>query len=211
MQKAKVGKRIGAFLLDSIIVSVVITLISSFFEDPAYASQLAEIESAYLNGSMDYMAYLEATQSLVDPNLWVKQLITIILTAGYFVVLPHFWKEQTVGRKVTKIKVVQENYQPAKLKHFIIREGIGQTLFSSVLVFLGTATGVSGVQSVASVVEIILGFVLIIGFFTMLGSKKTTLYDRWSKTLTVAADSVFEKDELDINTTPTKEEDIIDL
>ena len=211
MQKATVGKRIGAFLLDSIILGLVVSLITSFFEDPTYAQQLAELDAAYMNGSMDYFAYLDATAALVDPNLWVKQLISIIFTAAYFIVLPFFWKDQTLGRKATKIKVVQENYQPATLKHFIIREGIGQCLFSSVFVFLGSATGVSAVQSIGGVAETILGFVLIIGFFTMLGSKKTTLYDRWSKTLTVLANTPVVNDELDIAQPKTKEEDIIDL
>lgn len=210
MTKAKVGKRIGAFFLDSIIVSLVATLFSSLAEDPTYLAQVAEIETLYAQGQIDLLQYSEAMGALVDPNLWLKQLISLVFTIGYFIVLPHFWKDQTLGRKITKIKVVQENSEPAKLKHFIVREGFGQALFSSVLTFLGTVTGVTLIVSLSSVVDIVIGFVLLIGFFSMLGSKKTTLYDRWSKTLMVSAVDT-PADELDIAATKPADEDVIDL
>lgn len=211
MQKATTGKRIGAFVIDALISGIVIALISSFLEDPEFLRQLTAIEEAYLNGSMDFLAYSEALDALVDPNLWIKQLVSLVLSIGYFIVLPLFWKEQTIGRKVTKIKVVQENNQPAKLQHFIIREGIGQLLFISVFGFLVTVTNVTIFETIESILNTILVFVLIVGFFTMLGSSKTTLYDRLSKTLMVLDNTPVANDELDIAQEKVKEEDIIDL
>ena len=211
MQKATTGKRIGAFFIDSLISGIVIALISSLLEDPEFLRQLTAIEEAYLNGSMDFLAYSEALDALVDPNLWIKQLVSLVLSIGYFIVLPLFWKEQTIGRKVTKIKVVQENNQPAKLQHFIIREGIGQLLFISVFGFLVTVTNVTIFETIESILNTILVFVLIVGFFTMLGSSKTTLYDRLSKTLMVLDNTPVANDELDIAQEKVKEEDIIDL
>lgn len=209
MQKAKVGKRIAAFLLDSIVIAIVIAMISSLFEDPVYLQKLTEIETAYLNGNITYAQYYDAVYALEDPNEWIKNLISIIFTAGYFIVLPLFWSEQTLGRKATKIKVVQENYQPVKAKHLIIREGLSQLLFSTVFAFIANVTNVTVIQTIADVVGTILPFVLLIGLFTMLGSSKTTLYDCWSKTLTVSAEKVVKEDELDI--VNAKPEDIIDL
>ena len=156
MQKATAGKRIGAFFIDSLISGIVIALISSLLEDPEFLRQLTAIEEAYLNGSMDFLAYSDALDALVDPNLWIKQLVSLVLSIGYFIVLPLFWKEQTIGRKVTKIKVVQENNQPAKLQHFIIREGIGQLLFISVFGFLVTVTNVTIFETIESILNTIL-------------------------------------------------------
>jgi len=212
MKKAKVGKRIGAFFIDALILGIIASLITSFLEDPAYLEQLAAIEEAYFNGSMDFLQYSDAIAALVDPNLWLKTLVELVLLAAYYVVLPIFWSEQTLGRKLMKIKVVAEDNSPAKPVNFIVREGFGQTLFAYVFMVLSALINNSVLETVNSLVSLVLSFILLIGFFSMCGEKKTTLYDRWSKTKMVSTEGAVLEDELDIiKPTEEKQEDIIDL
>lgn len=214
MQKSGSGRRIGAFFLDSLILTFGSSIILSIFEDPAYTQQLLEIENAFMNGSIDFIQYSEAITNLVDPNLGIKLLVGLILAIGYFIVLPIFWNKQTVGRLACKIKVVKENGENAKPVNFILREGFGQTLFVSVLSVIAAFTGNNFLSRLESATTTIFGFILIIGFFMMLGSKKTTLYDRISKTIVVLDKPVEEPDELDIQIkkeNTISDEDIIDL
>lgn len=214
MQKSGSGRRIGAFFLDSLIFTFGSSIILTIFEDPAYTQQLLEIENAFMNGSIDFIQYSEAITNLVDPNLGIKLIVGLILAIGYFIVLPIFWNKQTVGRLACKIKVVKENGENAKLVNFILREGFGQTLFVSVLSVIAAFTGNNFLSRLESATTIIFGFILIIGFFMMLGSKKTTLYDRISKTIVVLDKPVEEPDELDIQIkkeNTISDEDIIDL
>lgn len=214
MQKSGSGRRIGAFFLDSLIFTFGSSIILAIFEDPAYTQQLLEIENAFMNGSIDFIQYSEAITNLVDPNLGIKLLVGLILAIGYFIVLPIFWNKQTVGRLACKIKVVKENGEKAKPINFILREGFGQTLFVSVLSVIAAFTGNNFLSKLESATTTIFGFILIIGFFMMLGSKKTTLYDRISKTIVVLDKPVEEPDELDIQIkkeNTISDEDIIDL
>ena len=214
MQKSGVGRRIGAFFLDSLIFTFGSSIILSIFEDPTYTQQLLEIENAFMNGSIDFIQYSEAITNLVDPNRGLKLIVEFILMVGYFIILPIFWKKQTVGRLACKIKVVKENGEKAKPINFILREGFGQTIFVSVFTIMSVLTSNEYLTKLDKVTTTIFDFILIIGFFMMLGSKKTTLYDRISKTIVVLDKPVEEPDELDIQIkkeNTISDEDIIDL
>ena len=214
MQKSGSGRRIGAFFIDSLIYTFGAGIITSFFEDPVYTQQLLDIETSFMNGSINSIQYLEAIENLVDPNLGIKLIVQLVLVIGYFIILPIFWDKQTVGRLATKIKVVKENGEKAKPINFILREGFGQTIFASILTIIATLSGNSFLAKLDGAVTTIFGFILIIGLFMMWGSSKTTLYDRISKTIVVLDKPIEEPDELDIQIKkePTiSDEDIIDL
>ena len=214
MQKSGSGRRIGAFFLDSLIFTFGAGIITSIFEDPTYTENLLALEQAFMEGTIDYLQYTESIANLVDPNLGIKQIVNLILAIGYFIILPIFWEKQTVGRLACKIKVVKENGEKATPVNFILREGFGQTLFASLLTVLATFANNVTLSKIDSAVTTIFGFILIIGFFMMLCSKKTTLYDRISKTIVVLNKPVEEPDELDIEIKKEAEisdEDIIEL
>lgn len=214
MQKSGSGRRIGAFFLDSLIFTFGAGIIISIFEDPTYTENLLALEQAFMEGTINYLQYTESIANLVDPNLGIKQIVNLILAIGYFIILPIFWEKQTVGRLACKIKVVKENGEKATPVNFILREGFGQTLFASLLTILATFANSTTLSKIDSAVTTIFGFILIIGFFMMLGSKKTTIYDRISKTIVVLNKPVEEPDELDIEIKKEAEisdEDIIDL
>jgi uncharacterized RDD family membrane protein YckC len=213
MKKAKSGKRILAFILDTVIVSLVASLICSFFEDPVYLEQLAAIEEAYMNGSMDLVQYSEALAALVDPNLGIKLIVETVLLVAYFIVLPLFWKNQTIGRAASKIKVVKEDNTPVNAVNLIIREGIGQTLFVSVFSLLSAFLNVNIITTINEVLNTIVGFILIIGFFKMCGKSKKTLYDSWSKTIVISTEETAKpKDDFEIiKDVKDNEQEVIDI
>jgi uncharacterized RDD family membrane protein YckC len=186
----------------------------TYFEDPAFIQQLVDLENALMNGKIDFIQYQEALDNMVDPNRGIKLIVELILMVGYFIILPIFWKKQTVGRLACKIKVVKENGEKAKPINFILREGFGQTIFVSVFTIMSVLTSNDYLTKLDKVTSTIFGFILVVGFFTMLGSKKTTLYDRISKTIVVLDTPTSEPDELDIQIkkeNTISDEDIIDL
>ena len=213
MQKAKTGKRILAFILDSVIASLIASFLCSFFDDPAYLEQVAAIEEAYMNGSLGLLDYTEALQALVDPNLGIKLIIELIVLAAYFIVLPIVWKNQTIGRAASKIKVVKEDNTPVNAVNLIIREGIGQTLFVYVFGILSAFLNVTVITTIYDLLSTIIGFILIIGFFKMCGQSKKTLYDSWSKTIVVSTEqTTLPKDDFEIvKDVKDNEQEVIDI
>lgn len=211
MQKATTGKRILAFILDSLFYGIISSFIVSFLDDPAYLEQMLELETLYMNGAISFDQYYDSLLALEDPNLAIKALVELVLIIVYFIVVPIFWKNQTLGRTITKIKVVQQDFQPAKPVNFILREGFGQLVFSSIITVIALFINNNLISTIDEVVTIVFSFMLIIGFFTMLGSSKTTLYDRISKTYMVLKEEVVQNDFLDVKETNVTNDDIIDL
>lgn len=204
MQLARPGKRILAFIIDVLILSIVITLVETLLQDKAYMEAYNAIENAFLNGTISADSYINQMNELVDPNLGLKTLFNFILTVLYLVVLPLFLKGQTLGRMAAKIKVVKEDGTKVGAKDLIKREIIGQDLISTLIIAIGGMTHVTIISSIGSVCSLIVGVILIVGFFKMLGQAGITLYDQFSGTRMILTHSLVNvEDELD--------KDIIDL
>jgi uncharacterized RDD family membrane protein YckC len=75
----------------------------------------------FYNYYMDFMKY-----SMVE--LGIQTVIALVVFIGYLVVLPHFWKNQTVGRMISKTKVIMLDGTKTTTKAFIIREIVGSFL-----------------------------------------------------------------------------------
>lgn len=203
MKKASPGKRIGAYILDGLVMGLFSLILELIFVDPEFAMASNSLLDQLTNGVITFQEYSESISLLVDKMAPTRSIIMLVITVLYFVVLPIFWEKQTVGRLLTKIKVVKETTEPATFKDLLVRELFGQEILSSVVALLA-GLGSIGVL-LNTITSLVVGIVVIIGFFTMLGEKKTTLYDRISKTRVVLTKAK----EVDVEV--LDEKDVIDL
>ncbi len=205
MQLANSGKRIGAYIIDALIITVIGEIIISLFRSPEYLAAVAALDTQLNSGAITYTEYTQQLSLIVDPNQWLINLGTLLVAALYFVVLPLFWKDQTVGRLACKIKVVKETGEKADAKDLVIREAIGQEL---IVYAVSVVTAlVAGIEILGTVVGLASFVILIVGFFRMTGQRKITLYDEWSKTRMVLKNSLNKVTEDEL----VDQKDIIDV
>ena len=128
-------QRFLAFIIDAIIVNIVASTILMFI--PAY-SQHSEV---VVNGYAELM-------NMVDVN--IDQLINLLKSAFiiiglhvavfvplmliYQVIVPMFWKKQTVGRMVAGVRVMKLNSsEKPGLGSLLVRELVGGYVFNTLL------------------------------------------------------------------------------
>lgn len=203
MKKSSPGKRIGAYILDGIVMGIISMILETIFVDQEYVLATQSLLEQLMNGLIELQDYINSLSLLVDKMAPTRNIIMLVIAVLYFVILPVIWEKQTVGRMLTKIKVVKETTEPATIKDLLVREMFGQELLPALI---GLLAGLGSIGIILNTVcSFVVGIILFIGFFTMLGEKKTTLYDRISKTRVVLTQS--KKTEVDA----LDEKNVIDL
>ena len=133
--KASFFKRLFAYMVDTIFLSVIINLIAFALPLEGYnkaneefndlASQFAAQEitkEEYLESSIEYIYKIQ------DSGVVLNSMF-LVLTIGYFIVFQYLNKGQTLGKKLLKIKVIENGKEPS-IKAMILRTFITNSIFS---------------------------------------------------------------------------------
>ena len=62
----------------------------------------------------------------------------IVVGIIYYVLIPIFWKGQTIGKKICKIKIVQVDGSPVSPFSIVVRELIGSTFLEGGIIIIAT-------------------------------------------------------------------------
>ncbi len=136
---AKCGQRFLAYLIDTLIISTIGTIILRFL--PVYTKYSALYQKAYLD-VYEVMLSFDSVDTQAFVNLMKYFLVTQGITYAvllplfflYLVVLPNFWSCQTVGRLAAGVKVVLlKDEQRASFGRLCLRELVGSFLFYEIL------------------------------------------------------------------------------
>ena len=155
---ASFGKRLGAFIIDSILLSIPNIIIVNL----TIGEQLNVIQEKMmkdiLNGVQADMAYIMNLYDPILPQYNIILLVSFIINAMYYMLMEASSKQATVGKTAMKIKVVDSRGN--KLSY-------------------GRALG-------RYFARIITQFTLLIGYFMMLFNKKSqTLHDMIASCLVI--------------------------
>lgn len=112
--KATFFERLGAYVLDTIIVSLIFSLITLGFGSYTSSTEklMEELDNKLINAEITNQEYLEEYQELLydyqKENVF-QTGISLALTIAYYVVFQYMNKGQTIGKKLLGIKVVDKN------------------------------------------------------------------------------------------------------
>ena len=141
--KSTGGQRFLAFIIDLFLVAVVIGIFSAIvllltgFDFEAYNKAQSEYLTDYIlymqyNTEEYYDSFRNALQEYYSYSVHfylVLDLIALVVFVPYFIVLPHFWEKQTIGRMVVKVKVISHRGKiKPSIKQLIVREIAGTWL-----------------------------------------------------------------------------------
>lgn len=117
-------KRVGAYIIDIIILNIILSLITFSLNTNNMEEEIMKLTNDYASNEITYTEFVEEYNKLSYVNQkdnYIYYAVELIITAGYFIVFQGLNKGQTLGKKLLKLKVVQNNNSEVKMKNIILR------------------------------------------------------------------------------------------
>lgn len=131
---ATCSQRFLAYLLDSIIMGIISSIILCNL--PVYKENMNVINDSlemFVSGSMDINILFGQIMQNFYTIFGYALLIEGFVMALYMVILPYFWKYQTLGRLATHTKVIRNDGSKVNFGNLLLREYIGGFLLLQLL------------------------------------------------------------------------------
>jgi len=193
--KATFLQRLAAYLVDTLIISVII----SFFglaipqDEDLYekleeqANTLVEQITSSESEEIDINSYLENYETLVyemDKASYIDNLIGLVVYIAYFVIFQYLNKGQTLGKKLLKLKIVSTNGQELRPSSIVIRALIVNSIFRMIILL----ASINFIEKDAYMIintmiyNLELIIVVVIAFMILFRKDKQGLHDMITKT-----------------------------
>lgn len=169
-KKATITQRFVAYLLDIIFVSIIASIVVSVgFKSTEYDKLLTEEQNLmtnYTEGEIDLKTYTEEAKRLtyeIDKIAFNQNLISLVITVGYFVVFQYLNKGQTIGKKIMHIRIKKQEDSQLKPQDIIIRAIIVNSILTTIVylisILVTNAETYFNIKAVVSLVEMVIVFV----------------------------------------------------
>lgn len=192
--KADFFKRIFAYMIDYFIILLVLSFITANINVGSdITEKVNNLTNEYKNGNITIEEYNEEVLPL-NYELTKRKLpvnvITCVIIIGYYIVFAYFNKGQTLGKKLCKIRVVNDKGERASIWNILIRSlfiyGIITTLYSLISINFLDIESFNYSVSVVSVIE---SLFIVISLLMMLYKKDGRgLHDIIAKTKVIGED-----------------------
>ncbi len=192
--KADFFKRIFAYMIDYFIILLVLSFITANINVGSdITEKVNNLTNEYKNGNITIEEYNEEALPL-NYELTKRKLpvnvITCVIIIGYYIVFAYFNKGQTLGKKICKIRVVNDKGERASIWNILIRSlfiyGIITTLYSLICINFLDIESFNYSVSVVSVIE---SLFIVISLLMMLYKKDGRgLHDIVAKTKVIGED-----------------------
>ena len=170
LKKGSFIRRIGAYIIDYVILVILISLISSPFVDTAKTKTIEkeanEIIEKYQSGEISSDEYIQRYSSVyynLSRSTGVVTFFTIIIDVLYFIVFQLYNKGQTVGKVLLKIKVISEDGN-LNMNQMIFRALIAYMILSNIINFalitFASKSIYTGVSICISMIQYIVMFIM---------------------------------------------------
>ena len=187
--KADFFKRIFAYMIDYFIILLVLSFITANINVGSdITEKVNNLTNEYKNGNITIEEYNEEALPL-NYELTKRKLpvnvITCVIIIGYYIVFAYFNKGQTLGKKICKIRVVNDKGERASIWSLFIY-GIITTLYSLISINFLDIESFNYSVSVVSVIE---SLFIVISLLMMLYKKDGRgLHDIIAKTKVIGED-----------------------
>ena len=189
--KANFIQRALAYLLDIFILSFIFSIITIGFKpNTEIEKKYNEVYDDYINGEITAEQYLdEYTDVLYDMQKAnaLPNTINTVLIIVYFIVFQYLNKGQTIGKKLLKIKIVNEDKKDISLKQMLIRGIMIYSILSSlinIILFFNVSRKVymTSYLSIGAIESLIL---FLSAIFILYRNDKKALHDIVSKSIVI--------------------------
>jgi len=192
LKKASFIRRLGAFVIDMVLVAFIAGLIATPFVDANKIEKInkdeIELITKYRTSEITPESYVkgygEIYYELIKTN-GISTFIGIILSIAYFVVLQLYNKGQTLGKKLLKIKVVSDNDE-LTMNQMILRSLLANFILVNIINFAFLTFASKYVYIIgAGTVEMINYILVFISVLMATTKEGRTIHDRLAHTRVV--------------------------
>ena len=159
--KASFFKRISAYIIDYIIIMLALVAITASMNiNNVVNDKINDLTNQYRSGDITIDEYSEKIIPLnyeLSKRKLPANIATVVVFIGYYVVFAYFNKGQTFGKKICKIKVVNNDGDKPSIWNMLVRSlfiyGIITSLYSIVTINFLSMNDFSYSVSVISIIE----------------------------------------------------------
>ncbi len=191
------GRRVGAYIIDYFIISILILILTVFIpvttQEVDHSNTIISKTSQFAKGEITlpeyYTDYQEIAYNLAKLDLPIN-IANVVIIFIYFIIIPYFQNGQTFGKKLLKIRVVKEKGKLTILD-LIIRTIINEKLLT-LIIALGVVylTKAALYNTIVSSLNMVQGGLIIASIGMILFRKdRLGLQDIITKTKVVREDS----------------------
>lgn len=185
-------QRLGAYFIDILILSLLLGIVGYGLPDNTedVTDKMGVLEEKLVNNEISPEDYLKEYYVLlydVQSSSKLANGISLVLTIAYFVVFQALYNGQTLGKKLLKIKVVNNDNNPASMLQMLIRSLFTMSILSSLLgiVLLFILSKNAYIYSYLGVISIESLFIIITIMFILYRKDKRGLHDVIARTMVV--------------------------
>ena len=189
-------KRVFAYIIDMLVISTIINIFGIMFPKWLETEHKSQEEITKIfekqtdNGEVitdeTFNIIIDETTKTIqhyDKQLTMYHSVEIMILFGYFIIIPMCMNGQTVGKKLLKIKIINENnkltYKNLILRTLLITD-MGVLILTSIFVYILPAIPYFIFKDVLSIIELI---ILIISLVKIIKNEKHLgLHDIVAKT-----------------------------
>jgi uncharacterized RDD family membrane protein YckC len=141
MQNITFKEHLKAYLIDMLVMFIFIALVSFILggNNANITNLTAEsdaLKDSYLSHNISFSTFIHNYAEIaydVDKYQVLSYIIDALFIIGYFVFVPFFRNGQTLGKKLTHIKVIEENNKYLGLNNLMMRSFITTGLFAMLI------------------------------------------------------------------------------
>lgn len=160
-------KRTRSFFIDFLILLIMYNIISIAFPNNDNVKRLKieqnEILENYTARDIRFTKYLKnysIVSKELDKERVVPNLVYVLFTCLYFIVLPYLWKGRTIGSYINGIQIERFDNGKLHIKQLIIRSvvviGLGYLLLSNLLIFILPSKYYFIVKSILGIFQVVI-------------------------------------------------------
>ena len=212
-------KRIIAYLIDILIVSIVVTpfinikAINPYIDDyNTYYEEYTELIEDANNGDIDTNSD-EYKDKVIDLNYKIAEYkvvnssISVVSLIIYFVIIQYFLKGQTIGKKILKLRIVSNKDKELNIGNYFVRSLIlNNIIFSIILiggVYLLGKTSYYNLSMVISYLQLLVMSIIIL--MVVLRKDNRGLHDIIAGTKVISTEVINNEEE--VKEIPSKKEE----
>ena len=159
--KASFFKRISAYIIDYIIIMLALVAITASMNiNNVVNDKINDLTNQYRSGDITIDEYSEKIIPLnyeLSKRKLPANIATVVVFIGYYVVFAYFNKGQTFGKKICKIKVVNNDGDKPSIWNMLVTSlfiyGIITSLYSIITINFLSMNDFSYSVSVISIIE----------------------------------------------------------
>lgn len=212
-------KRIIAYLIDILIVSIVVTpfinikAINPYIDDyNKYYEEYTKLIEDANNGDIDTNSD-EYKDQVIDLNYKIAEYkvinssISVVSLIIYFVIIQYFLRGQTIGKKILKLRVVSNKDKELNISHYFVRSLILNNIIFSIILIAGVylfgKNGYYNLSMVVSYLQLLVMSVIIL--MVVLRRDNRGLHDFVAGTKVISTEVI--NNEVEVKEIPSKKEE----